>query len=840
MSQDSNVNQQLIEKVKHYRKTASVEKREKIRINYKSKSGIEGIGLWVFKDAKNPSYNWPKGAFTFSVNHYYKDSYYLDVKLSEDFEELGLIIVDRNTGGKLTQDIIINKDMNINGEIYLKENDNEVYLNRHFINHNNYLSAKNYQLKDELFYYKGDDLGSVVLEDETVLFKVWAPTADDVFTVLYDKEEPEIEIAIDIPMERNDLGVFQGKVHPKDLDLTSLEGYYYQYKIARDGRYRYVLDPYGKSMAPWNFLDGNKTGKSAIIKDIKADKEKNLKDYTIENFRNKEDAIIYEASIRDFTSDPSIKDELKNEFKTFGAFGERLDYIKELGVTHIELLPIMSFYTANETKDRERILQYNKLGTDYNWGYDPFSYFSITGLYSKDPHDPKKRLYEFKKLVDEIHKKGMGIILDVVYNHTARVHLLKALEPNYYYFMDSKGKPKTSFGGGRLGTTHKMSRKLLIDSIKYFTKEFNIDGFRFDMMGDHDSKTIDEAYIEAKKINPRMIFIGEGWRTYAGDDGDREVVPADQDWIKYTESVGSFSDEFRNELKSGYGSEGKKRFLTGGKRNINKIFNNIKAMPSNFSAKRPSGIVNYIESHDNLTLHDVIAKSIMKDPKDHEGEIQKRIRLGNLILLTSQGIPFIHSGQEYGRTKHFKKEGYEGKVNEPPYKSTLMVDIEGNSFDYPYYLHDSYKASDALNKFQWKKVRDKDKYQDNIKTKEYMKGLIKLRKKSKAFSYSSYGDINLYVKRIFSYDIEDKDLVIAYSVKSREREETFYIFINGDNKERKLELKGNINLNLCEAIVDSEIAGIDPIISPKGFKIEKENKITIEPLTGIVFKKRSL
>ena len=424
MSAQNNVNQQLVEKGNHYRKIASIKNRETIRINYKSKNGIKGIGVWVYKDAKNPSYNWPKGAFSLSVNHNYKDSYYLDIRLSKDFEELGIIIVDRNTGEKLTEDIIINKDMNVKGEIYLKENDSEVYLNRHFINHNNYLTASNYKLKDELFYYEGDDLGCIVFHDEKVQFKVWAPTADSVYTVLYDKNEPEIEIAIDIKMERQDKGVFKGEVHPSDLGVESLEGYYYQYKIARDGRYRYALDPYGKSMAPWNYLDGHKTGKSAIIKEIKNENEK---DYIIEGFKNKEDAIIYEASIRDFTSDPSIKDELKNEFKTFAAFVERLDYIKDLGVTHIELLPIMSFYTANEVTDRKRILEYNKLGTDYNWGYDPFSYFSITGLYSEDVYDAKKRIYEFKNLVEEIHSRGMGIILDVVYNHTARVHLLKEI-----------------------------------------------------------------------------------------------------------------------------------------------------------------------------------------------------------------------------------------------------------------------------------------------------------------------------------------------------------------------------------------------------------------------------
>src|SRR5699024_1929482 len=192
--------------------------------------------------------------------------------------------------------------------------------------------------------------------------------------------------------------------------------------------------------------------------------------------------------------------------------------------------------------------------------------------------------------------------------------------------------------------------------------EYKVDGFRFDMMGDHDAETIQIAYDEAKAINPNILMIGEGWVTYVGDENYPDVMPADQHWMQYTDAVGSFSDEFRNELKSGFGSEGQPRFLTGGARNIEQMYDNLTANPHNFKATSPGDVVPYIAAHDNLTLHDVIAQSIQKDPKDHAEEIHQRIRIGNLMLLTAQGTPFIHAGQEFGRTKQFRHDEYIGEV----------------------------------------------------------------------------------------------------------------------------------------------------------------------------------
>ena len=337
--------------------------------------------------------------------------------------------------------------------------------------------------------------------------------------------------------------------------------------------------------------------------------------------KNNQDKVLaehtlskYEDHVRDFTSDKAISAELKHQFGTFAAFAERLDYLKDLGVTHIQLLPVLSYYFVNEMQNGKRLDAHASSNSNYNWGYDPQNYFSLTGMYSEKPSDPAKRIEEFKNLVSAIHAHGMDVILDVVYNHTAKTAIFEDLEPNYYHFMDADGTPRSSFGGGRLGTTHYMSRRVLVDSIAYLTKEYKVDGFRFDTMGYHDAESIEKDYHAARALNPNLIMLGEGWVTYAGDENS-PIQPADQSWMKNTDTVAVFSDDIRNILKSGYPNEGTPAFITGGKRDINKVFDNIKAQPTNFEADSPGDVVQYIAAHDNLTLFDIIAQSINQSIK---------------------------------------------------------------------------------------------------------------------------------------------------------------------------------------------------------------------------------
>ncbi|HEP1834762.1 TPA: pullulanase [Streptococcus suis] len=708
-----------------------------------------------------------------------------------------------------------------------------------------FTTTMSWQLKDELYAYDGE-LGARVSQAGSVVdMTLWSPSADSVAVVLYDKDD-QSKVVGKLAMTKGDKGQWDLELNSQSgLGIADYRGYYYHYEITRGDQSVLVLDPYAKSLAEWNsdLADTDpsyRIAKAAIVDPAEVGPS-DLNYATIPNFNQREDAIIYEAHVRDFTSDPAISDELTAQFGTFAAFAERLSYLKELGVTYIQLLPVMSYYFVNELKNAERMSEYASSNSNYNWGYDPQSYFAFTGMYSTDPTDPMKRIEEFKNLVNEIHKQGMGVILDVVYNHTSKTFLFEDLEPNYYHFMEADGTAKSSFGGGRLGTTHYMSRRVLVDSIKYLVDEFKVDGFRFDMMGDHDAEAIELAFTEAQKLNPNIIMLGEGWRTFTGD-ANQPVQPADQDWMSSTDTVAVFSDEIRNTLKSGYPNEGQPAFITGGAKSVESVFNNIKAQPGNFLADDPGDVIQYIAAHDNLTLFDIIAQSIKKDPSIAENytEIHQRQRLGNLLVLTAQGTPFIHSGQEYGRTKQFRHPDYKEPVTEDkvPNKAHLLTNADGTPFDYPYYIHDSYDSSDAVNKFDWTKATDEALYPENTRTQAFTKGLIALRKSTDAFRLVTKEEVEQKVSLISipgQNGIAKNDVVIAYQTIASNGDR-YAVFVNADSKERSFVLS-DIYKELLkgQVLVDGKRAGIAALTDLVGVTLT-DDAVVLAPLTATVIR----
>ena len=712
-------------------------------------------------------------------------------------------------------------------------------------NSDKFTTKTSWRLKDETYSYDGKLGADLKEEGKQVDLTLWSPSADKVSVVIYDKKDPE-KVVGTVALEKGEKGTWKQTLNENSgLGISNYTGYYYHYQIERQGKTVLVLDPYAKSLAAWNSdlakTDAaHKVAKAAFVDPAKLGPQ-NLTYGKIHNFKSREDAVIYEAHVRDFTSDPAIAKDLTKPFGTFEAFIEKLDYLKNLGVTHIQLLPVLSYYFVNELKNHERLSDYASSNSNYNWGYDPQNYFSLTGMYSSDPKNPEKRIAEFKHLINEIHKRGMGAILDVVYNHTAKVDIFEDLEPNYYHFMDADGIPRTSFGGGRLGTTHHMTKRLLVDSIKYLVDTYKVDGFRFDMMGDHDAASIEEAYKAARALNPNLIMLGEGWRTYAGDE-NMPTKAADQDWMKHTDTVAVFSDDIRNNLKSGYPNEGQPAFITGGKRDINTIFKNLIAQPTNFEADSPGDVIQYIAAHDNLTLFDIIAQSIKKDPSKAENyaEIHRRLRLGNLMVLTAQGTPFIHSGQEYGRTKQFRDPAYKTPVAEDkqPNKSHLLRDKDGNPFDYPYFIHDSYDSSDAVNKFDWTKATDRKAYPENVKSRDYMKGLIALRQSTDAFRLKSLKDIKDRVHLITvpgQNGVEKEDVVIGYQITAPNGD-IYAVFVNADEKAREFNLgTAFAHLRNAEVLADENQAGPVGIANPKGIEWT-EKGLKLNALTATVLR----
>lgn len=701
-------------------------------------------------------------------------------------------------------------------------------------------AVSGWRMLDEMYNYTGDDLGVTYNPDKTATLKLWAPKASSVVANVYDKNDSNALVG-SVNLTLGQQGVWSVNLKPTDLTNTSatdVRGYFYQYEVTNAGVTKNVLDPYAKSMAVFTVdtmgtagVGGDKVGKSAIV-DLSKTNPVNFDYANIAGYEKREDAIIYEVHVRDFTSDVSIESELSGErWGSYSAFEKKLDYLKSLGITHIQLLPVMAWYYGDETKMADREDDYSAKDNEYNWGYDPHSYFSPDGAYSKNPADPELRVKELKGLIDAVHEAGMGVILDVVYTHMAKKDFLDDIVPNYYAFQDANGNFVGGFGNN-LATNHKMAEKLMVDSVKYWFEEYKIDGMRWDMMGDATQESVQHAYDAAAAINPKALFIGEGWITFSGDKADPSLAGhgADQNWMNKTDSVGVFSDEFRNELKSGYGSEGQPRFITGGERPITTIFNNIKAQPSNTPADDPGDIVPYIEAHDNLTLHDVIAQSIKKDPAipENELEIQKRIRLGNLLVMTSQGTAFIHAGQEYGRTKQWLDSSV------PEQKSTQLFDTSGNPFGY--FIHDSYDSSDAINKFDWAKATDEINFPVQTTTRKYTSGLMELRKSTDAFRLGDKDLVNSNVNLISAPEVKTNDLVIAYSNKATDGTGIYYVFMNADSTARELTLSED--LTSAQVLVDSDEAGVAaiPTGNQSGFDLTATT-ITLDPLTAVILRK---
>lgn len=697
------------------------------------------------------------------------------------------------------------------------------------------IARLDWQLVDSLYAYDKDDLGCNFSEGKAVI-KLWAPLATQVTIQLFDKND-QTRMLSQKSMQRGEKGVWQISLLPGDINgITDLHGYYYQFEVTNPGNTtKKVLDPYARSMAPVTVnaagqsagSSGDFVGKAAIIEPGKCSQQ--VSPPLFAGYKKREDAIIYEVHVRDFTSDPTIETDLKHRWGSYRAFINKLPYIKSLGITHVQLLPVMAWYFGDETRMGERELEYRARHCNYNWGYDPQNYFSPDGAYSEKPEDAAARIGELKELIDAIHLAGMGVVLDVAYTHMARASFLNDIVPDYYFFRDASGNFLGDFGNN-LATNRKMAAKLMIDSVKYWFREYKIDGMRWDMMGDATQDAVQAAFDAAAAINPQALFIGEGWRTFKGHIEDSALAGkgADQDWMDKTDNVGVFSDEMRNELKSGFGSEGNPMFLTGGPRNIEKIFKNVKGQPTNTTADSPGDTVQYIEAHDNLPLYDIIAQAIKKDPEiaENDHEIHRRIRIGNALVLTAQGTAFLHAGQEYGRSKQWLAS------STPEQKFHTFVDADGKPFKHPYFIHDSYDSSDAINKFDWAKAVDAQKFPINNATVAYTRGLIALRQSTDAFRLGSKELIDNNVTLINAPEIKPEDLLIAYSCSSTDKQ-NYFVFANADNKARTVSLK--TDLTKAQVLVDADRAGVNAIAVPAGCKITPAG-ITINPLTVIILK----
>lgn len=490
---------------------------------------------------------------------------------------------------------------------------------------------------DDLYAYEGNDLG-VTYSKEVSVFKIWAPSASIVKLKIFSEDVNDSHL---YDMERVQNGVWFAKI-PGDF-----EGYFYTYNVGVNKVYREAVDPYAHAVSV--------NGEYGVIIDLKKTQQ-NRK--TLPAFPYPTDAIIYETHIRDFSIHPEsgITNKGKylglTEINTFSPTGTStgLSYLIALGITHIELLPINDFYGVNELVET----------SEYNWGYNPLHFNTPEGSYSTNPKDPYSRINELKKVIETVHEHGLRVIIDVVYNHVyiREDSSFEKVVPGYYFRHDEHGMPSNGTGvGNDIASERKMARKFIVDSVLFWLKEYKVDGFRFDLMGILDIETMNTIRRAVDDINPDVIILGEGWDLNTPLQYNEKAIIRNAQKMP---RIAQFNDRFRDGIKGSTFNLHDRGYALGNIHKDREVKESIAGSVSYTKGNKglflePTQTINYVESHDNHTLWDKIVGCNGHEVEDIQ---RKRQRLATTIVLLSQGIPFLHSGQEFFRTKQGIENSY--------------------------------------------------------------------------------------------------------------------------------------------------------------------------------------
>lgn len=631
--------------------------------------------------------------------------------------------------------------------------------------------------------YTGNDLGAVYSPKMT-RFKVWAPEAESVKLNLYKQGEGDNLIEQHI-MKKSANGTY---VFEKQGDCN---GIYYTYTVVNHGEEQEAVDPYTKAAG----VNGQR---GMVINLAKT----NPQGFEMDGYRNPEhitDAIIYEGSVRDFTMDESSGVFHNGKFlglteaNTTNHFGEAtaLDYISGLGVTHVQILPAFDFETVDEKNQKAQ----------YNWGYDPDNYNVPEGSYAVSPYDGAVRIQEMKQMVLALHSRGIGVIMDVVFNHTYRRDdsNLQKIVPGYYYRSDETGYTNGSGCGNEVASDRPMVQKLIVDSLIYWAKEYHIDGFRFDLMGVLDIDTMNVIAERLKEIRPDIYLYGEGWN--GGPSSLAEEKRAFKASAKKMPRIGMFNDDIRDTIKGSVFYDDHLGFVNGGTHLENALRYGITgavahpqvdydAYGSKPWAKEPGQSINYVSCHDNYTLWDKLSVSC---PEASEEKKKAMNRLCAAIVFTSQGVPFIQAGEEFLRSKPLpEKKGF---------------------------AENSYNMPDAVNSIKWDNIHE---YPDMI---AYYKGLMALRKAHPVFRMQSEAEMTQNL--CFLSDTPEN--VVAYLLKGKGADDTpenILVIFNGNDKE----ILYNLPEGKWKILVDDKTAGADG-------KKNISEKTDVEPLSALVLEK---
>lgn len=613
---------------------------------------------------------------------------------------------------------------------------------------------------DQKYAYIGDDLGAVVNGNSTT-FKLWAPTATKVELVTYKSTD---EKAQEDKTQDLTLGTEAGKLGVWSITTSDAKvGTAYTYKVHfADGTVNNSPDPYAKAAVRngmRSVVFGKDTGKPVP---------------RMASFgKRPTDATIAEMNIRDFSIHESsgvdvakrgkylgvIESGTKKDGKTTG-----FDYLKSLGITHVQIMPMYDFGSVNEDLKVGYVEKNDKNNPHQNWGYDPINYNVPEGSYASDSANPATRITELKQMVEGLHKAGLRVIMDVVYNHVydAQKNAFGQTVPGYYFRYNDDGSLSNKSGcGNDTASERKMMSKYIVDSVKYWAKEYGIDGFRFDLMGLIDLETMSQVRKAVYDIDPNSIILGEGWDMSQLPYGNRTIQP---NAYKLAENNGIafFNDSFRDAVK-GQGDKGVAGFVSGNRGSDNLVMQNLYGcQPGNSSCTgrryaNAGQTVQYVEAHDNLNLYDKLKKSL---PNETEENLKKRVMLANSLVMFAHGMPFFELGQEFLRSKN-------GNAN-------------------------SYNAGDGDNSVKW------DLVNKNSDAVEYFKELIKLRNEIPALRDSEYSDVNKNM-----HWIKSSDGINAFSVDSNNK--TYVFIFNANSSESTVNIgKGKYRVRIADGKANSD------------------------------------
>jgi len=653
-------------------------------------------------------------------------------------------------------------------------------------------------LEDKITYlennaYYGDDLGATYSPTHT-RFKVWSPLAEKVAVNLYQTGDIHDDSLLDsypLTLENN--------VWTITLD-GNFENLFYTYTIDIDGESNETIDIYAKAAG----INGSR----AAIIDFAKTNPTHWEQDTHVTQENLTDAFIWEVHVADFSSheNSGISAENRGKYLAFTEEGTTynneqesptgIDYLTHLGVNYVHLLPAFDF-------------ENDEAGSDYNWGYDPKNYNVPEGRYSSDPSDPIARINEFKQMVQSLHKKNIGVVLDVVYNHTLETELssFNLTVPDYYYRQTASGEfADGSACGNETASDRAMMRKYMIDSVLYWAKEYHLDGFRFDLMGLHDVETMNAIRTALNENGlEHVILYGEPW-----DAGSNEIkepnIPANKSNSAHLmDGIAIFNDDFRDSMKGHVFEETAGAFLQG---KSGTTVQNTEVMASICAntigadhaeygladktwAKNPTQVITYHSAHDNLTLYDKLVASLYETPHYRRNDwLIELNKLAAAALFTSQGGLFMQAGEEFARTKH-------GDEN------SFISPIEVNQLDWEL------------------TVKNRDLV-------DYYRGLWQLRKQ-----YAPLRDATPETAKAISFSKDTADNLIAYTIPNLSAEGNDWrwmaVVLNSTNEAREVALESQSELPQTWTVVANK-----ETVSSDGLGTIEGNVITVDPHSAVI------